>query len=235
MPANVAPPDSSAAQLAPPRPASGSRLARSLLGVVLLVVAAAVVVALLPWFAKVDPRVPFAGVRPMLYFTVQSNLLAAVVMVLYAVALLRGREPARAVEYLRGLAVVDLAITGIVYGLLLGGGGDLALHAVTPVLLTAWWIALPPERPVAWFAVPLWLVHPVAWLLVVFGLRAAAADHWVPYSFLDPREAHGWGGVALTCAAVLAVFAVLSVLAVVVGRLATWRGALWRGLAVRRR
>ena len=208
------------------------RAPRIALAVVLFLLAAVVAVQLLPWFGDVNPRVLLGPVRPLLYFTVQSNLLAAVVMVLVAVALLRGRMPSRATEYLRGLATVDLAITGVVYGLLLGDDGDVVLHIVMPVLMALWWIAMPPQPAVAWFAPAVWLLHPVAWLVVVFGLRAVSSDHWVPYYFLDPRLAGGWPGVAGYTIAIIAALAVFGVLAVGIDRAARWRRGVWRGFGL---
>ncbi|MBN9169913.1 MAG: Pr6Pr family membrane protein [Microbacterium sp.] len=222
LPTNVVPVTSRAAARSSRPDAHGGRAARVVVAVVLSVVALLVGAALLPWFGNMGAQVPFGAIRPLLYFTVQSNVLFLVALVLCAIALLRGRAPSAGIESLRGLATVDLAITGIVYGLLLhDGGGDLVLHALR-------------RAPVAWSSVPLWLLHPLAWLAVVFAVRGASADHWVPYYFLDPRQVGGWQGVASYCGAIVAVVAVLGVITVLLSRIAPGRSAVWSALGLGR-
>jgi len=235
LPTNVVPVTSRAAARSSRPDAHGGRAARVVVAVVLSVVALLVGAALLPWFGNMGAQVPFGAIRPLLYFTVQSNVLFLVVLVLCTTALLRGRAPSAGIESLRGLATVDLAITGIVYGLLLhDGGGDLVLHALSPLAAAVWWVVLPPRAPVAWSSVPLWLLHPLAWLAVVFAVRGASADHWVPYYFLDPRQVGGWEGVVSYCGAIVAVVAVLGAITVLLSRIVPGRSAVWGGLGLGR-
>ncbi|WP_062430605.1 Pr6Pr family membrane protein [Herbidospora daliensis] len=208
-----------------------------------VLVAGALLLVATVTFVVVDPLLawddanPFLGRgRLFLYFTTQSNLLAVAACVVFGVALLRGRHPGQAAEYLRGLAVVDMAITGIVANVLLAEPGapwsfsDFVLHQAVPVLMVVWWIAAPPARPLPLAAVALWLVHPAVWTAMALTYAAESSDRWYPYFFLDPVEAGGWGGVAVFVAVIHLVIAVLGLGAVVVSRVRRAEGVrrrLW--------
>jgi hypothetical protein len=136
------------------------------------------------------------------YFTILSNLLAAVV------ALLGVFRPVSA--QIRGAAVLYMATTGIVYWLLLRGidvqtpaYANWVLHTVVPILVAAEWL-LAPERTRRWWT---WLALPLAYL--VYSLVRGPIVNWYPYPFLDPRQ-QGYGGVLVTCLFVTAVFVVLA-------------------------
>jgi hypothetical protein len=136
------------------------------------------------------------------YFTILSNLLAAVV------ALLGVFRPVSA--QIRGAAVLYMATTGIVYWLLLRGidvqtpaYANWVLHTVVPILVAAEWL-LAPERTRRWWT---WLALPLAYL--VYSLVRGPIVNWYPYPFLDPRQ-QGYGGVLVNCLFVTAVFVVLA-------------------------
>ena len=147
------------------------------------------------------------------YFTIQSNVIAAASFVVGAVALLRGRP---LLPTLRGVAVVCIGLTGVVYNTVLVGldGGvalpwaNTALHAVVPALALLDWVLVADRPPLRWSR--LWWVvpYPLVWLAVV--LVRGATDGWVPYPFLNP--ANGYGSVALASLGVTAAVLVLAVL-----------------------
>ena len=204
---------------------------RTALGVLLIalgVVTFLVVDPVLAW----DDANPFVGHgRLFLYFTAQSNLLATAAFVAFGVQLVRGIQPSVTLEYLRGLATVDMAITGIVNGALLADPtvpwtfSDFWLHQAGPLLMVIWFVALPPARRLPWRAVGLWLLHPVIWTASVLTYAAESSDNWYPYFFMDPAEVDGWGGVATFVLAIHVVIAVLGVGAVFASR-APWRREL---------
>ncbi|GAA3664171.1 hypothetical protein GCM10022224_030200 [Nonomuraea antimicrobica] len=206
-----------------------------LVAVALLLVATVTFVVIDPLLAWDDANPLLGRGRLFLYFTTQSNLLAVTACVVFGVALVRGRHPGLAAEYLRGLAVVDMAITGIVANVLLAEPGapwslsDFVLHQAVPVLMIAWWIVVPPTRPLPVAAAALWLVHPAIWTAMALTYAAESSDHWYPYFFLDPVEAGGWGGVAVFVAVIHLVIAVLGLGAVLASR-ARWSGGAWRAL-----
>ncbi|MER7004524.1 Pr6Pr family membrane protein [Dactylosporangium sp. NPDC000555] len=203
--------------------------------VVLLLVATVTFVVIDPLLAWDDANPLLGRGRLFLYFTTQSNVLAVTACAVFGVALLRGRHPGQAAEYLRGLAVVGTSITGIVANALLAEPGapwnlsDFVLHQAMPVLMAVWWIAVPPARPLPFAAAALWLVHPAIWTAMALTYAAESSDHWYPYFFLDPAEAGGWVGVAVFVAVIHLVIAVLGLGAVLASR-ARWTGAVWRAL-----
>lgn len=157
------------------------------------------------------------------YFTMQSNLIAAVALAVGAVFLLRRRPAPAWSVLLRGAAVTYLATTGIVYDLLLA---DLAmstgttvvwsndvLHRWMPVFLVLDWVLVGDRGPLPWRRFGAFLVYPLVWLGVVL-LRG---DSFVPYPFLDVAQL-GAGTVALWCLAIAGAIAALSAMVIVLSR-----------------
>ncbi|MBW4043136.1 MAG: Pr6Pr family membrane protein [Acidobacteria bacterium] len=174
------------------------------LAVAMLVVAAIVATIVSVWPIMV---VNFFG-----FFTVQSNVIGAVVAVIGAIRLLRGVPRGTAWAVVHWASASYLAVVGIVYWALLAplgaAGGvpvpwaNFVLHAVTPVLAIVD-LLLSPDRdrpPVR--LLPIVLVYPLVWTAVV--LLRGATDGWVPYPFLDPSQ--GYGVVAAWAALVAGVF-----------------------------
>lgn len=181
-----------------------------------LVVAALVVAAIVATILAVGSVVPvnFFG-----FFTVQSNVIGAVVAVVGGIRLLRGTPPTIAWVAVRWCTGTYLVLVGVVYWALLAplgaAGGvplpwaNLVLHALTPVaalldLLLAPDRLRPPAR-----LLPVVLIYPLVWTGVV--LLRGATDGWVPYPFLDPAQGYdvvaGW--VALVAGAFAGAAALL--------------------------
>jgi hypothetical protein len=148
------------------------------------------------------------------FFTMQSNIILVVVLLVAAVVSLSGRRQSRSVMLARGCATTYIVITGVVYNVLLAGlegGVSLAwansvLHIVLPLYAALDWVifsdrsALPLNK--IWVA----LVYPIVWIIVV-TIRGAT-DGWVPYPFLDPAQGYGVVGLyALAIAIATVVFA----------------------------
>ena len=136
------------------------------------------------------------------YFTVLSNLFAAVVALL---GVFRAVSP-----QIRGAAVLYMATTGLVYSFLLQGidvqtpaYANWVLHIIVPILVAVEWL-LAPEKTRRWW---IWLSFPLAYL--VYTLVRGSIVGWYPYPFMDPRQ-NGYGDVLLTCVFVAAVFIVLA-------------------------
>jgi hypothetical protein len=148
--------------------------------------------------------------RFVAYFTIQSNLLVAVLSVQLARDPLRNGNLWRVV---RLAGVVGITVTGVVHFALLRPLLDLdgadwfadkLLHMVVPVLAVIGWALLGPRPRVepgdVWRAIS-W---PVAWVVVV--LVVGGLSGWYPYPFMDHREEHGTAGVALAVAGIAAFF-----------------------------
>ncbi len=161
------------------------------------------------------------------FFTVQSNILAVVVLVVGAVSDPRSTRWA----YFRGAVTLYMVITGMVYAALLSNVDvqlpapwtNAVLHQILPVLLLVDWLALPPWPRVPARAALAWLAFPLAYFAYSL-LRGPFAD-WYPYPFLDPRP-HGYDHV-IVYAVVLSVG--MAVLALAVWRIAAQRLASGAG------
>ncbi|MEV6757308.1 Pr6Pr family membrane protein [Streptomyces sp. NPDC051214] len=185
--------------------------------------------------------------RVLSYFTIQSNVLVAVVFALGARRAWQGRRALPPV--VTGGTLLYISITGLVYHFVLANGssgfamtddtGSLSgwhslanhlLHTVTPLAALLDWLLLTPpllalsatsRGGLRWRHAALWLLYPLAYLgfaLIRGALMAPGSPARYPYPFLDV-DAHGYAGV-LTNAAVLGLaFYALAVLLVALDRL----------------
>ena len=149
------------------------------------------------------------------FFTILSNLIVGATSVLLAID---PHRTSRVFATLRLDAVLAIAITAIVYHLLLAGLDDFhgaeafanqLWHTVSPLLAVVGWVVFGPRglvnrRVVAWS-----LVYPMAWL--VGTLVRGALIGWYPYPFVDVIKL-GYGRVALNCVGITALFFVLAAL-----------------------
>ena len=139
------------------------------------------------------------------FFTIQSNLLAAAVFI-YGV----GRAMRPGYDALRGAATTYMAITGVVYAVLLShlqaaadsslGWVNFALHKLLPLLVFLDWLLVPPARRLRFARALSWLIYPIAY--GTYTLIRGASAHWYPYPFLNADQ-NSAGRLALNCAAVL--------------------------------
>lgn len=145
----------------------------------------------------------FNPTRFFLFFTILSNLLAAAVFLEGGRRQLTGAAPVP--DLWRGLAVVVMTVTFIVFAVLLSDlqeqlqtnvvWVDTVLHRVMPVAVMADWLIEPPHGPLTFRrALVPWLAPPLIW--TAFTLVRGALDGWYPYPFLDPDNG-GYGTVAL--------------------------------------
>ena len=172
----------------------------------------------------------FSAVSFFSYFTILSNLFAAVVLLLGVGWY--GRDGARVdaagggarVDSVRGAAVVYLATTGITFAVLLRDLAeqvqtttpwvDTVLHRMMPLVVVLDWLIDPPRHRLEPRRVWWWLLFPLLYL--PYTLLRGPVVNWYPYPFLDPRP-HGYGAVAVASAGVAVGVVVLSLLTVAVG------------------
>ncbi|WP_312858518.1 Pr6Pr family membrane protein [Pseudonocardia pini] len=143
------------------------------------------------------------------FFTILSNLLVAVVFALLAA------EPDRDDRTIRVLlldAVLAIAVTGIVYNLVLAQTANpvglhqvanVLCHMLTPLLAVVGWLLFGPRGLVDRKVVLLSAIYPIAWL--AFTLVRGAVIDWYPYPFVDV-VAHGYGRVLVNCLVVAVLF-----------------------------
>lgn len=165
------------------------------------------------------------------YFTMQSNLLLAAVLMFLGGWGIAGHPKPGWAETARAACVTYIVLVGLVYAVLLaplGAAGGVpvpwantVLHIVTPVYAVIDWVVAPERAPLPARTVAVILIYPVLWLTVV--LIRGATDGWVPYPFLDP--ARGYGQVAITVLAITLVVLVAGSLVVLSSRWQTPRAA----------
>ena len=161
------------------------------------------------------------------YFTIDSNLLAAAVFLILAV---RRGERSAAFENVRGLAVICMTITGVVFSVLLSGTNvDTAIpwvndvvHSVMPIVVAVDWLLDPPRTRLTYRQGLTWVAYPAIWLTYTLIKGPIAGKY--PYPFLDPANG-GYGTVAIYIVAILAVMAAVTVAAVWVANASTDRGS----------
>jgi hypothetical protein len=134
------------------------------------------------------------------FFTIQSNIIA--VAALFLLVLVPGERRSPWFDGVRSAAVLYIAITGIVFALLLAGlqeelqttipWVDFVVHKLMPVVLVADWLVDPPRHRLPWWTVLAWLAYPFAWITYTL-VRGEIVD-WYPYPFVDVSKL-GYGGV----------------------------------------
>lgn len=143
------------------------------------------------------------------YFTNQSNLFAASMLLLSAYALWRGTKW-KHLDLLRGASTIYMVITGVVFAVLLSGGDTTnltavpidnnILHQIIPVALVVDWLINPPAKRIPFARSLLWLVYPIVY--AACALLRGALTGWYPYDFFNPAVSGGYGPVAVTIAGI---------------------------------
>ncbi|PNW09178.1 hypothetical protein C1632_08845 [Microbacterium testaceum] len=144
------------------------------------------------------------------YFTNQTSILTALVLIAVGTFGLRDRPVPSALTLAWAIGAACLIVVAVVYNALVPGTGSappwvsVVLHVVFPVLVVAD-VATARDRPrLAWRR--LWWVfpYPLFWITVV--LVRGATDGWVPYGFLLPER--GLASLLLHVVGILALLLV---------------------------
>ncbi|BCJ46616.1 hypothetical protein GCM10010168_38610 [Actinoplanes ianthinogenes] len=131
-------------------------------------------------------------VRLFSYFTIQSNILLAIVAVTLT---LNPDRDGRVWRVIRLDAVLGIVITGLVYATVLAGTAhptgagwwsNLGFHYVAPWWALAGWLLFGPRSRMDWRT----LVWAVLWPLIWIGYTFAhgAATDWYPYPFTSVTD-----------------------------------------------
>jgi hypothetical protein len=156
-----------------------------------------VVIAIVATFFDTASRATINPFNFFGFFTMQSNIITAVVLFLAALATFRGRPQTPLLVLARACATTYIVIVGIVYNTLLAGleGGvsldwaNWVLHVAFPIYAALDWILFGDRDALPWRQLWVVLIFPVAWIIVV--IIRGATDGWVPYPFLDPSLGYG--------------------------------------------
>ncbi len=188
-------------------------LYRAVFGILVL---AAVVTQLVSLVGKPT----FNPVSYFSYFTIDSNLVAATLFLAGSAATRLSSNDRW--QLLRGAAVLYMAVTGIVFTLLLSGTDvdtaipwvNTVLHELMPLVVVADWLVEPPHRLLRVREGMVWLSFPLVW--IGYTLIRGALTGRYPYPFLDPVNG-GYASVAAYCVAIAVFMALLSVVVVWLG------------------
>lgn len=156
-------------------------------------------------------QIPTVAANFLSFFTIESNLLAAIALVIAAIWALRHRSATDPEP--RWLAVVlacvstYMIVTGIVYNTLLRGEvlpqgvtvpwSNEVLHVVIPLFLLLDVLLAPRRRALGWSTIAIAAIFPLAWAvytLIRANLIIAPATgqpYWYPYPFLNPHIVPG--------------------------------------------
>lgn len=156
----------------------------------------------------------YTSINFFFYFTILSNVLAAILMLALAIR----PNLVGTLATPRGAVTLYMTITGIVYATLLRPiEADVGLvepwinwvlHSLGPTAVLIDWLLFPPDRRLRTTSLWLWLVVPAAFLVVAL-IRGPIVGFY-PYPFLDPREI-GYGGVAAYSVGILLLFLLVGV------------------------
>ena len=183
---------------------------RRLFGVLRLLAAAAIIIAISGQFANSLSMVPDPAlfiVNFFSFFTILSNALAAITLLIGAWFSLRGAVEPDWYTFVRAAIVTYMTTTLVVYNLLLREisldqattvpWSNEILHVWAPLYLLLDWIFAPGRGRVPWSRFWWIAAFPIAW--VVYTMIRGAVVGWYPYPFLDPavEPGVGLGGVAV--------------------------------------
>ncbi|HTE09517.1 MAG TPA: Pr6Pr family membrane protein [Chitinophagaceae bacterium] len=172
---------------------------------------------------KLNP-VPEMVIRYFSYFTIQINL---VVALCYTVLLFSpGSRAGNFFSRQQTLAAltVYIVIVGLIYNIILrflwNPEGlqkivDEILHSVIPVLALIYWLLFAGKNKLEWKHVLTWLIYPFAYIIYI--LIRGSASGFYPYPFINTTEL-GLNKVLVNSAGIAAVFALISLILVAIGK-----------------
>ena len=128
------------------------------------------------------------------YFTIQSSMVASVVLVVGGVMALRLPVDTALYTLVRVSVLSYAVVTAVVYNVLLRGipeegfieskwPGEL-MHVWIPLFIALDWLLSPGRPALRWTGLRYVVIYPLAW--VAFTLLRGTATGWFPYPFLEP-------------------------------------------------
>ena len=203
---------------------------KPLFAILRLLAGAAIITAIVGQFAKSWSLVPdraFFFVNFFSYFTILSNALSAIVLLVGAVILFRGRVEPVWFSVAHGSVTTYMATTFVVYNLLLRNisldqattvpWSNEILHVWAPLCVVLDWVFAPGRRRITWRQ--FWVIPAVPLVWAVYTLIRGPIAGWYPYPFLNPANG-GYGAVTVY---VLAIAAFIGGMGVAVRALSTTR------------
>ena len=149
------------------------------------------------------------------FFTIESNVLVSMTLLLSAIAVASGKNDK--LDALRGAVTVYILVVGIGFSFLLAGLEGVALtavpwdntvlHYIMPVAVLIDFLINRPRHKLTFRRSVYWLLFPIAYL--VYSLVRGVLTGWYPYPFLNPATG-GYGAIALIASCLLVLGLVLA-------------------------
>ncbi len=149
------------------------------------------------------------------FFTIQSNIFAAVILLIAAYMYGR-RSPI--VSFLRGASTLYMLMTGAIFAVLLSNidprlltavpWDNIVLHYMMPIVMLIDWIVDRPNPPVRLKHGLVWLTVPLLYL--AYTLVRGSVVEWYPYPFLNPAVAGGYMPIVVV-SLIITIFVLVSV------------------------
>lgn len=196
-------------------------------GIGRIVVGASVIAVLLYAYAL---RIAVGDASPFDYFgyfTNQTSLIAALVLIGSGALVTTGRSVPSWFALLRGIVTAYLLVVGVIYNVLVPGTGSappwvsVLLHVVFPLLVALDWLLIGDRPRLPWSRLWMLVPYPLIWLVLV--LWRGVTDGWVPYGFLLPERRLG--------SLMLHVLGLL--VAVLIAGVLVWTASRFRGVSLR--
>jgi hypothetical protein len=198
------------------------------LGVLNLVAAFAVAIALAVNIADRLIQGIFDPTHYFHFFTIQTSIINIAVLLIGGIfAVMRTNDP-HWYSIIRACTVSYAIVVGVVYNVLLAGfptiDGYVASfefpnsiqHIWGPIFIAIEWLLMPGRTRLRWGTLWISAVFPLIWLAGSM-VRGLVGDGWFPYFFLDVTDM-GVGGVAMYIAAIATFIVANCALAVAIGR-----------------
>lgn len=192
------------------------------------------------WQLKGLTDIPFRLTNFFSFFTIESNILATVVLVM-AIGLSLLKQSPRWFSVLRAVATTFMVTTGIVYNLLLRGielqeGATLGwsneiLHLWGPLYMLLDWLFAPGRHRLEWKHIATIVAFPIVWAVYTLVRGANTYDPlldggWYPYPFLNPEtSANGYLSVAFYVILIAAVIGLVGAGVIRISRLRSGPGS----------
>jgi hypothetical protein len=217
------------------RPFRYSGAMRALFGVIRILAGGVIIAAIVGQFVYTlsfgDAPADFV-VNFFSYFTILSNALSAIVLLIGAGFCFRMRRDPAWYNLLLGSVVTYMATTGVVYNLLLRGiqldqGHTLGwsnevLHLIAPIYLVVVWIVTPGKSRLEWRQVWGIIAFPLVW--TVYTMIRGSIVGWYPYPFLNPAQPGGVGAVIVYIIAIAGFIGLMGCAVIALSRTRLIRG-----------
>ena len=208
-------------------PVTNSALVRRALGVFSALAGLALLAALVTQVTDQIAAGRFEADEYFHYFTIQTALINAVVLVVGGIEAFRRTVDTSLYTAVRASIVAYAVVTGLVYNVLLraipnddGYVGPVwpneLLHVWIPIFIAVEFVVNPTRTRLGWGTIGIAVSFPLAWVGVT--LLRGAIEGWYPYPFLEPMGPAGVGGVAAYVLGIAVLIIALAALAVLVTR-----------------